>query len=239
MKEFRPLILWFLILGIAFTVWNNFSSKQQEKPQQPILPQASLPRPASPSHQPKIQGIEHQNIRTSEHQSPQPQRGSRRLKEFGILAGFAKGELKEKDDYELIPVILRFGFNLNRFLNIPSKKQLFEFQVEPFASAVINPDANAEIGVNLLFKFGYFLTKKFMPFVEAGAGMIYITQHTREQSTQFNFIPQAGAGISYFLRDNFSVNAGYRYRHLSNSSIKEPNKGINIDMLLVGLSWYF
>lgn len=164
------------------------------------------------------------------------------LQEFGILSGFAQGKLKEKNHYEFVPVIFRFGFDLKRFMDKKGKlnpNDLLQFELEPFVSGVISPDPNAEAGANFLFKYGHFITRKICPYIEAGAGIVYMTQHTREQSTQFNFIPQVGAGVSYFIKKNVSVNAGYRYRHLSNSAIKQPNKGINSDMVILGISWYF
>lgn len=66
-----------------------------------------------------------------------------------------------------------------------------------------------------------------------------MSQHTLEQSTQYNFLPQAGAGLIYFLKPDLGLNLGYRYRHLSNSSLKRSNKGINVDMILAGLSLYY
>ena len=50
---------------------------------------------------------------------------------------------------------------------------------------------------------------------------------------------QGGAGFSYFVKDNLSVNVEYRKRHVSNASIKEPNGGIEANVYLVGMSWYF
>jgi len=160
------------------------------------------------------------------------------LKEVGIFTGYASGKLEEKPDYELIPMIFRFGFDLNPFINKfgLDTKGLLEFQLEPFINTVINPNNNVEVGSNFLLKYGFPLTKKIYPYVEAGLGMLYMSQHTREQATQYNFLPQGGAGIMYFLKDNLAVSAGYRYRHLSNNSFEHPNSGIDVDMILAGLS---
>ncbi|MCM8780064.1 MAG: acyloxyacyl hydrolase [Candidatus Omnitrophica bacterium] len=164
------------------------------------------------------------------------------LKEIGILTGYASGDLIAKDDYNLILTIARFGFDLNPFLNkfnIDSRG-LVEFILEPFANTVISPDSNVEAGCNFLFKYGFPLTQRIYPYIEGGLGVLFMTQHTLEQSTQYNFLPQAGAGITYFIKkDKLAVNLGYRYRHLSNASFKSPNKGINVNMALVGLSLFY
>ncbi|MCX5705045.1 MAG: acyloxyacyl hydrolase [Candidatus Omnitrophica bacterium] len=160
------------------------------------------------------------------------------LKEIGILSGYASGPLDEKPDYEFVPMIFRFGLDLNPFINKFSwdTKGLLELQLEPFINTVVSPNNNVEIGSNFVLKYAFPLTKKFYPYVEGGLGMLYMSQHTREQSTQYNFLPQGGAGLMYFLKDNLALTVGYRYRHLSNNSFKSPNSGINVDMYLAGLS---
>ncbi|MDD5044298.1 MAG: acyloxyacyl hydrolase [Candidatus Omnitrophica bacterium] len=165
------------------------------------------------------------------------------IKELGILTGYATGNLKNKEHYELVPTILRIGFDLKPVLhkiNNFNPKGLVEFELEPFASTVISPNNNAEVGFGLLFKYAYPVTERLYPYIEGGVGFIYITQHTLEQSTQYNFTPQGGVGLTYFLKkDRLALNVGYRYRHLSNASIKSPNSGINVDMGLLGLSLFY
>ena len=78
-----------------------------------------------------------------------------------------------------------------------------------------------------------------MPYVKFGAGPVYISQHTREQSTQFNFVDTAGVGFNWFYKENLAFSFEYRYRHLSNASIKHPNKGIDTNSFLVGMSFFF
>ena len=164
------------------------------------------------------------------------------IKEIGLLSGYASGGLKDKDDYELILTIARIGFDLKPFLNKfkLNPPGIVEFELEPFANTVISPDNNAEVGFNFLFKYAFPLTKRFYPYIEGGLGFVFMTQHTLEQSTQYNFLPQGGVGIIYFIKkDRLALNAGYRYRHLSNNSFKSPNSGINVNMALVGVSLFY
>lgn len=157
------------------------------------------------------------------------------FKEFGVYSGFQRGSLKEKDDYELVPAMLHFGFDLRPFFKNKSEF-VFEFLMEPFLNTVISPDYNIEIGNNFMLKFALPLNKRLYPYVEGGLGLAYLTQHTREQSTQFNFTNQAGLGITYLLRRNLALSLGYRFRHLSNASVARPNGGIDTDSVILGLS---
>ena len=164
------------------------------------------------------------------------------LKGIEFLGGFGHSNLEEQGDYDFIPLFVGFDFDLKPLIkkigiNYPG---LVEFVEEPGFALVIAPDSNVEIANNFLFKIGILPeTSKFQPYFKGGAGMIYITQHTREQGSQFNFNQYAGAGFHYFFKKNMAFTAEYRYRHLSNADIDKPNSGINAHMGLIGISYQF
>lgn len=160
------------------------------------------------------------------------------FKEFGIFSGYHWGHLKEQSHYEVIPAMLHLGFDMRPLFKNKSNF-LLEFMLEPFINTVISPNSNAEIGNNFLFKLGFPLSKRLYPYIAGGWGLVYLTQHTREQSTQFNFTDQGEVGITYFLRKNLNASIGYRYRHISNASIKSPNSGIDSNSVICGISFVY
>jgi opacity protein-like surface antigen len=163
------------------------------------------------------------------------------FKEFGILSGYGESKLNEKGKYKLIPLIVRFGFDLKPFLkkfNL-NPSGTTELIWEPYVGHITQPDANFETGLNWLLKYSFSLTDRFSPYAALGLGMNYMTQHTYEQGTQFNFTQAVEGGFSFFLTKNTAFSLGFRFRHLSNSSIKKPNAGINSKFLVGGISWYY
>jgi hypothetical protein len=164
------------------------------------------------------------------------------LREVGLLSGYGTAPLKKKaSDYEVIPLLLQFGFDINplaKKLHIDTKGT-FEGVIEPFANLVNKPDTNAEVGFSLLLKYSRNITARIAPFIEGGAGMIYTTQHTHEQGTQLNFTPQAGIGLQVLLTKRWAMTGGYRYRHLSNAGIDEDNVGLDHHFGLLGVSYFF
>ena len=159
-------------------------------------------------------------------------------KEFGIFSGCASGTLKRQDDYELIPLYFQFGLDVSNFfekIHIKTKGS-FKFIYEPFLNTIISPDSNIETGCDFVLKYSYPLMQKFSFYLDAGLGMMYSTQHTYEQGTQFNFTEQAGGGIAFYFTENKALNFGYRYRHFSNSDIEEPNKGVDVEFILCGIT---
>lgn len=160
------------------------------------------------------------------------------FKEFGLFGSFLKSKLKEQGDYEVLPIIYRFGFDLRPFLKDKSRN-LIELLIEPFTGPVISPNNNAELGCNLLLKFAPNIKERFFPYIEGGVGAVYLTQHTREQGSQFNFSETVGIGITCLVKKNLALNVGYRYRHISNASIKRPNSGIDARSVIAGISLFY
>lgn len=177
------------------------------------------------------------------------------LKELGLMVAYGHTGLHDKKDYVVIPVSARFGVNMDKmelgFCDWVEKaaKAWFnkdyrpagdtEFLLEAFASYVAGPNHNAEIGLVPMIKFSYPITEKIHPYAFAGGGIMFITQHLREQSTQYNFTPQIGGGISYFFKPDWAFNVDYRWRHFSNAQIKKPNDGVNIGLISIGVSRFF
>lgn len=151
-----------------------------------------------------------------------------------VLSGFLHAEIKYNEDYNAIPLFIALNFK-NKSLG---KIGEINFVIEPFLNTVLSPDTNIEAGSNFLIKYKYPF-KYLQLYIKSGLGALFMTQHTKEQSTQYNFLPQAGAGIQFFIKRNLALNTEYRYRHLSNGSLKYPNKGIDAELLLTGVTYFF
>ncbi len=71
------------------------------------------------------------------------------------------------------------------------------------------------------------------PYVEAGVGVRLLTSPTISRSytlsTTFQFANMVGVGAQFGGHQQYQ--AGFRFQHLSNASIKEPNPGINFTQL--------
>lgn len=158
-----------------------------------------------------------------------------------LFSGWLEADLRAKQDYEGVPVFVSFDFNIkSAFDKINWKiKGNTDFIVEPFSTLILSPDTNVEVGVNFLLKYIYPLSPKIKPYFKGGVGILYMSQHTQEQSTQYNFLPQVSIGLHYFLNKKTALSWEYRYRHLSNASTGHPNKGIDGNLILGGISFFF
>ncbi|MDD5069543.1 MAG: acyloxyacyl hydrolase [Candidatus Omnitrophica bacterium] len=159
-----------------------------------------------------------------------------------VLSGFFSADIRDQgSDYKGIPLLVAFDFDAKPlFEKIGLKTQgRLDFVVEPFLNTIIDPDLNLEVGSNFLIKYVFPLSDKVQPYAKVGLGALYMSQHTREQSTQYNFLPQAAGGFHFFITEKTALSCEYRYRHLSNASFKHPNKGIDAGMILGGISFLF
>jgi len=178
-----------------------------------------------------------------------PQKGAVWLSGIEFLSGYSRGNnIRRKDDIQEIPLMLDIDLDLKPLLKKINfgPPVLTQFQIEPFISTIYEPvkedsnKNNIESGVAFWFKFGLFPESwKLQPYVKFGAGLDYMTLHTLNESTQFNFISQLALGMHYFFLKNTALTLEGRYRHLSNAGIKEPNRGINSYFILGGIAYRY
>jgi len=163
------------------------------------------------------------------------------LSGWEAFLGFNYGHLKGQKKLKAYNLFFDLDFDLKKIT--PSFKKypgLAQFQIEPYISIIDSPRSNFGFGNAFAFKFGLFPeTARFQPYAKIACGLSYMTLHTREQSTQFNFFEYAGLGFHYFLKPSLALVGEYRFSHLSNSSIRHPNHGINSYTALVGFSYRF
>ena len=160
---------------------------------------------------------------------------------FGVRSGYSIGQRS----IDTVPVNLHLGYILFKGKPWIFPEGAFEIATEPFFSPVVQrsdvPGRTAGIEAGLMlpvltyhFDLGYRLS----PYIEGGLGILYHDFHGYKLGGGFNFTEMAGAGLSYFLEDNLSVNVGYRFRHSSNASLYNDNKGLNSHSFLAGFSYF-
>ncbi|WP_233828092.1 acyloxyacyl hydrolase [Paraburkholderia sp. ZP32-5] len=93
-------------------------------------------------------------------------------------------------------------------------------------------DDIGEFGVTPMIRF-IKSSGSVRPFAEAGAGVRLLTSPRISTdltlSTAFQFAETAGVGLQFGEHQQYL--AGYRFQHVSNGGIKEPNPGINFSQL--------
>lgn len=115
----------------------------------------------------------------------------------------------------------------------------WEFELAYWRSAkgLSGNESLMEGGVTPVFRmqrdpYGVF---KLQPYVEGGVGVHWLSEEEIEDvdlSTLFQFGSEFGLGLRWGRAEQMEF--GYRFQHLSNASIKQPNPGMDFHLLHFG-----
>jgi lipid A 3-O-deacylase len=90
-----------------------------------------------------------------------------------------------------------------------------------------------DLGLTPVFRYRPKSTVGVQPYVEGAIGVHLISHiridNERDLSTAFLFGDHLGFGVVFGEGGRFEL--GYRFQHLSNADIKEPNPGINFQQI--------
>ncbi|MGH9786780.1 MAG: acyloxyacyl hydrolase [Terriglobia bacterium] len=90
----------------------------------------------------------------------------------------------------------------------------------------------------LVLQYNFTSSQRFVPFAQAGGGMLFTTDEVPAGTTQFNFTPQGGVGAYWLRGERASLVLGVRYHHISNAGRVQPNPGHNALYFYGGMSWW-
>ena len=77
------------------------------------------------------------------------------------------------------------------------------------------------------------------PFIAASVGFLYFTAEVPvHDAARFNFTPEVGLGVQFFLTPKRAVTLGYKYFHISNANTAERNPGIDNNVIYAGFSFF-
>jgi Lipid A 3-O-deacylase (PagL) len=114
----------------------------------------------------------------------------------------------------------------------------FEIISEGILGSAFHP-GGVLLGDTLLFRFDFKPIRKVVPMFDAGIGALHTTLDTRapEITGHTQFLSQGGVGLQYFFKPRRAIVFEYRYFHMSNAGLEQPNHGFNGSMLSIGYRW--
>jgi lipid A 3-O-deacylase len=159
---------------------------------------------------------------------------------FSLGPGWGSHAFGSKNRHDLALATTRFG---RVFTGIVGEKEWYrgspELLGELWGGTQSYPTDRSLFGFTPIIRYNFATGSRWMPFVDGGVGLAYTNILGRDLSTRFEFNVQVGAGAHYFLGRRTALTVQYRWFHLSNAGIKEPNNGTNTQILLAGLSQFF
>ena len=160
--------------------------------------------------------------------------------ELSWLTGAGVGIAGGASDASFWTMHLRWGRVLTTARGPAFLRGNLEYAVEVVPAFVI-AQSTTVFGAGLtplLMQYNFSVSSRFIPFIQAGVGMLLTTRKVPAGTSQFNFTPQGGFGAYWFHRPSSAVVFGVRYHHISNASTAEHNAGHNALYIYSGISWW-
>ena len=110
--------------------------------------------------------------------------------------------------------------------------------IEPVFFQYLEPENATGFGITprLRLDFGHWA---ITPYIEAGVGLFYTDLDIYELGQKFNFSPQGEVGLDFPIAHCTLLNLAYRYHHISNAGMSEPNGGVDSNIFILGISRRF
>ncbi|MDH3708941.1 MAG: acyloxyacyl hydrolase [Cyclobacteriaceae bacterium] len=155
---------------------------------------------------------------------------------LGIMVGRSIGAtvLSENVKYEPVLLMLYASFPLKKHTTKPSR---WFVVTEPQFNVFIQDRkvTHFETGINLGLQHRWYMNPTSWFYAQISSGPHYISLNSERQAGGFIFSDNFAAGLSFKFINQLRTEIQYRFRHLSNASIKRPNAGLNNHFLMFGL----
>ena len=159
--------------------------------------------------------------------------------EMGFIAGFGNGSIPE-GSYQPVFLIGHFGVDLKRYFSgLKNHSGTLSVFLEPQINPVVNPQTDFELGIGIGLQYTHPIIGNLSVYALGSAGPHYISVVTTKQASGFIFADTIGAGFYYYLTKDSAINVGYRFRHMSNANLADPNGGIDTNSGVIGYSVFF
>jgi Lipid A 3-O-deacylase (PagL) len=117
-------------------------------------------------------------------------------------------------------------------------KSAIEPGLEGWFQYYLEPRVFTAQGLKAALRYHFIGLGPLVPYVEAAAGAGGTNLDVREIRSAFTFVLDGGVGVSYFVTPGVAVNLGYRLQHISNGGTGHPNRGLNSNTGVLGVSFY-
>lgn len=114
-----------------------------------------------------------------------------------------------------------------------------EFRGELFGGMEFSPETEWLIGLTPHLRYSFATGKRWVPFIDVGAGVTATSIGPPDLSDYFEFNLKGGAGVQWFIKENVALSFEAYYLHLSCAGMSDPNQGLNGVTGMVGLTVFF
>jgi len=163
--------------------------------------------------------------------------------ELALETGYLFGAINPPTDYQIGAVFLTGRIRWGVITSDSWLRGYNQFYVSGMAEPIFKGIENHYFGFNLGMRYNFVQPgSRFVPYFSGGVGAGGIDSHPEVpggQGQDFTFNILTAAGVAYIVNDNWKIDVGVLYQHLSNGGQTDPNPSLNLFGPQVGVTCSF
>ena len=163
--------------------------------------------------------------------------------EFALETGYLFGAINPPTDYQIGALFLTERIRWGVVRTDGWLRGYNQFYISAIAEPIFKGIENYYFGFNVGFRYNFVQPhSRFIPYFSGGVGAGGIDSHPEvpgAQGQDFTFNILSAAGISYIVNDDWKLDVGALYQHLSNRGQTDPNPSLNLFGPQVGVTYSF
>ena len=163
--------------------------------------------------------------------------------EFALETGYLFGAINPPTDYQIGALFLTERIRWGVIRTDSWLRGYHQFYISAIAEPIFKGIENYYFGFNVGFRYNFVQPhSRFVPYISGGVGAGGIDSHPEVpggQGQDFTFNILSEAGISYMVNDQWKVDVGALYQHLSNGGQTDPNPSLNLFGPQVSVTYSF
>ena len=152
--------------------------------------------------------------------------------EFAVESGYLFGAINPPANYQIGAEFLTARIRLGVVRSDSWLRGYNQFYISGIAEPIFRGIENHYFGFNLGMRYNFVRPgSRLVPYFSGGVGAGWIDSHPEVpggQGQDFTFNILSAAGVSYIVNDNWKINVGALYQHLSNGGQTDPNPSLNL-----------
>ena len=163
--------------------------------------------------------------------------------EFAVESGYLFGAINPPANYQIGAEFLTARIPWGVVRSDSWLRGYNQFYISGIAEPIFRGIENHYFGFNLGMRYNFVRPgSRLVPYFSGGVGAGWIDSHPEVpggQGQDFTFNILSAVGVSYIVNDNWKINVGALYQHLSNGGQTDPNPSLNLFGPQVGVTCLF
>jgi len=163
--------------------------------------------------------------------------------EFALESGYLFGVFDPPQDYQIATEFVTGRVRWGVIDSAGWLRGYNQFYISAVAEPILEGIENHYFGFNFGMRYNFVQPgSRIIPYCSGGLGLGWIDSHANipgGQGQDFTFNILSAAGISYKVNEQWKIDLGVLYEHLSNGGQTDPNPSLNLFGPQIGVNYSF